>query len=69
MCVLRFTHKGHNTADKCMSSATEEGTAARLAFMRVYVSWDDVASTGPTLIPIVTVEGWSVLVTVLVVLV
>ena len=46
-----------------------EGTAVRLAFMRVYLSWDVDASTGPTFQWVMNVEGWLVLVAVLVLLV
>ena len=69
MCALRFIHKGDDTQINPIREQTEEGTAARFPSVHIYLSRDADASTGPTLIQIVTVEGWSVLVVVLVVLV
>jgi hypothetical protein len=69
MCALRFIHKGDDTRINTGREQTEEGTAARFASVRIYLSRDADASTAPTLIRIVTVEGWLVLVAVLVALV
>ena len=69
MCALRFIHKGDDSQIDTVCEQTEEGTTARFPSVRIYLSRDADASTGPTLIRIVTVEGWPVLVAVLAVLV